>query len=227
MGENKPRVAVVLSGCGVFDGAEIHESVLTLWAIHKHGAEYECFAPDIPQHHVIDHRTGREMPETRNVLTEAARIARGKIRDLREFDAGAVDALVFPGGFGAAKNLSDFALKGPDSTVNPDVAAAIRAMRKAGKPIGALCIAPALLAGVLGDVELTIGQDEQTAAALEKMGAHHRKTTHGEIVVDRAKKVATTPCYMLDARVDQIADGAEAVVKEVLRMAGRLPMAAE
>lgn len=216
---SKPNVAVVLSGCGVYDGSEIHEAVLTLLALDRNGAAYQCFAPDVPQHHVIDHTTGQPTAETRNVLVESARIARGKIKDLKAFDAAAFDAVVFPGGFGAAKNLSSFAFDGPDCTVNPDVERAIQAMRRAGKPIGALCISPAVMAKVLGGVELTIGSDAGTAAALERMGARHRTATHGEVVVDRAARLATTPCYMLDATIGQIADGADAVVKAVLELA--------
>jgi enhancing lycopene biosynthesis protein 2 len=215
----KPKVAVVLSGCGVFDGAEIHEAVLTLLAINRQGGEYQCFAPDVPQAHVIDHRTGQEAGETRNVLTESARIARGKIEDLANFRPENYDALVFPGGFGAAKNLSSFAFDGPDCRVQKDVAAAIEGMRAAGKPIGALCISPAIMAKVMGDVELTIGSDAQTAAALGKMGARHKTTGHGEVVIDRKARLATTPCYMLDATIGQIAEGADNLVRAVLEMA--------
>lgn len=215
----KPQVAVVLSGCGVFDGSEIHEAVLTLLAIDRQGAQYTCFAPNVPQMHVINHTTGKETGETRNVLVESARIARGKIQDLKTFRAEDFDAIVFPGGFGAAKNLSTFAVDGPACTVNADVAAAITAMRQAGKPIGALCIAPAIMAKVMGNVELTIGNDTATATSLEMMGATHKKAGHGEVVIDRRARLATTPCYMLDAGIAQIADGADNVVRAVLEMA--------
>lgn len=214
----KPNVAVVLSGCGVFDGTEIHEAVLTLLALDRQGAAYQCFAPDVQQHHVVNHLTGNETGESRNVLVESARIARGKVRDLAGFDAARWDALIFPGGFGAAKNLSSFANDGPDATVQPDVEAAIRAMRAAGKPIGALCISPVLLARVLGDVEVTIGDDAGTASAIEQMGGTHRTASHGEVIVDAANRIATTPCYMLDATVGQIAEGAHNVVAAVLDM---------
>ena len=193
--------------------------MLTLWAIHKHGAEYQCFAPDIPQHHVLNFISGREMPESRNVLVEAARIARGNIRDLAAFDPAAYDALIIPGGLGVVKNLSSFAFDGPDCRVNEDLARAVKGMAAAHKPIGALCIAPAVVARILGDVEVTIGSDAGTAAALEKMGATHKNTTHGQIVVDRRRRLVSTPCYMLDARVDQIAEGAENLVKAVLELA--------
>lgn len=212
------KFAVVLSGNGVFDGAEIHEAILTLYAIAKKGAAYEIFAPDIPQHHVINHMTGEEMNETRNVLVESARIARGKIKALSEFSGKDFDALVFPGGFGAAKNLSTFAFDGADCSINADVENAIKEMIGLGKPVGALCIAPVILAKILGDVELTIGQDRGTAEAVQKMGATHTETGHGEVVVDEKHKVVTTPCYMLDATLDQIGEGAENLVDALLKL---------
>jgi enhancing lycopene biosynthesis protein 2 len=214
----KKKLAVVLSGCGVFDGAEIHESVLTLLAIDQAGADYQCFAPDANQLHVIDHLAGKPTEETRNVLVEAARIARGNIKPMTEYDPAAFDAIVFPGGFGAAKNLCTFAVDGPECSVNADVEAAVKKTREAQKPIGALCIAPALMAKVLGDVTVTIGSDADTAAGIEKLGAKHENTTHGEIVVDEAAKLVTTPCYMLDATVSQIAEGARNVVNKLLEM---------
>ncbi|MEW5726958.1 MAG: isoprenoid biosynthesis glyoxalase ElbB [Pseudomonadota bacterium] len=215
---SKPMFAVVLSGCGVYDGSEIHEAVLTLLAIDRAGGSYQCFAPDVAQRDVVNHLTGQPAGESRNALVEAARIARGRIKPLSAFDAAGFDALVFPGGFGAAKTLSTFALDGPDCSVDPDVAAAVKGMAAAGKPIGALCIAPAIMAKVLGEVELTIGNDAGTAAALEQLGARHRNAGHGEVVVDRARKVVTTPCYMLDARIGQIADGAEAAVRALIEL---------
>jgi enhancing lycopene biosynthesis protein 2 len=212
------KFAVVLSGNGVFDGAEIHEAMLTLYAIAKKGAAYEIFAPDINQHHVINHITGEEMNETRNVLVESARIARGKIRPLSEFSGKDFDALIIPGGFGAAKNLSTFAFDGADCSINPDVEKAIKDMTGLGKPIGALCIAPVILAKVLGDVELTIGQDPATAEAVQTMGATHTATGHGEVVVDEKNRIVTTPCYMLDANLAQIGEGADNVVDAMLKM---------
>ena len=213
------KIAVVLSGNGVFDGAEIHEATLTLLSIANNGAEYHCFAPDINQAHVINHITGEEMPETRNVLIEAARIARGNIKPLSDYKAEDYDAIIFPGGFGVAKNLCTFAFDGADCSVNPEVETAIRNTVVAEKPIGALCISPALIAKVLGDIEVTIGEDAETASAIETLGATHIKTTHGEIVVDEKHKVITTPCYMLNATITQIATGAENAVKKLLEMA--------
>lgn len=215
---NQKKIAVILSGSGVYDGAEIHESTLTLYAIMKHNAIYSIFAPDINQHHVINHITGQEMNETRNVLIESARIARGQISPLSKFNAEDYDALILPGGFGAAKNLSDFAFNGADCKVNEEVAAAIRKMISMNKPIGALCIAPVVLVKVLGDVKITIGSDESTAQAVEQMGASHKNTTHGEIVIDEKNKIVTTPCYMLDANIVQICEGAENVVKKILEL---------
>ena len=214
----KPKVAVVLSGCGVYDGAEIHESVLTLLALDRHGAEAHCFAPDIAQHHVVNHLTGQEQAESRNVLVESARIARGKIKPLSDFKAADYDAIILPGGFGAAKNLSDFAFKGADCTVEPSLKAALLAMHAANKPIGALCISPAVIAKVLGKVDVTIGNDAATAAAIETCGATHHVTTYGGVTVDKAARVATTPCYMLESSISQIAQGAENVVKALLEL---------
>lgn len=200
----------------MFDGAEIHEATMTMLAVVKQGATYEMFAPDMPQHHVINHLTGEEMKETRNVLVESARIARGKIKSLNLYRAQEFDGIIFPGGFGAAKNLCDFAFKGDACTVHPDVKKAIQATAALGKPIGALCIAPVIMAKIFGDIQLTIGQDQETAKAVERMGATHVTTTHGEVVIDKKKKVFTTPCYMLDANILQIAEGAGHVVKAML-----------
>lgn len=211
------KFAVVLSGCGVFDGAEIHEATLTLLAIAQQGASYEIFAPDTDQYHVINHLTHQPTNERRNVLVESARIARGRIRPLSQFRASDYDALIFPGGFGAAKNLSTVAFDGSGAKVNPDVEKAVKAMHVAGKPIGALCIAPAMIARILGNVEVTIGNDPGTAGAIEKMGGKHTRTTHGEVVVDKKNKVFTTPCYMLDATIVQIYEGATNIVNEIIK----------
>lgn len=203
------NVAVILAGCGVFDGSEIHETVLTLLALDRLGASYQCFAPDVPQAHVINHLKGEVAEgESRNVLVEAARIARGEIKALSEFNADDFDAIAFPGGFGVAKNLSTFAFDGAECTVNTGVERALKDMVAAKKPIAALCITPAIVARVLHGAEVTIGRDEATASAIDAMGAKHTVTTHGEVVIDQAYKLVTTPCYMLDATVSQIADGA-------------------
>ena len=212
------KIAVILAGCGVYDGSEIHEATLTMLAIVRQGAWYQCFAPDIEQAHVVNHLTGQEMNEGRNVLIEAARIARGNIKPLHEFSPGDFDAVVFPGGFGAAKNLCTFAFDGVNCTVNPDAERVIRSMVEAGKPICALCISPVMITRVLGDVEVTIGDDKGTIEAIEALGGKHRITTHGQVVVDQKYKVVTTPCYMLDATISQIADGAENAIRTILEM---------
>jgi enhancing lycopene biosynthesis protein 2 len=212
------KFAVVLSGCGVFDGAEIHEATLSLLAIAKKGGSYQIFAPDINQHHVINHITGEEMDESRNVLIESARIARGNIHKLDEFQAADFDALLFPGGFGAAKNLSTWAFEGAEAKVLPEVEEAIRNMLSLKKPVGAMCISPVILAKVLGEVHLTIGNDDSTIDAMESLGAKHVYTTHGEVVVDPDHNLVTTPCYMLDATIAQIAEGADNMVDALLKL---------
>jgi enhancing lycopene biosynthesis protein 2 len=216
------RVGVLLAGCGFKDGAEIRESVLALLAIDRAGAEARCFAPDVAQAAVVDHLRGTPVPgETRNVLVEAARIARGKIEDVRNARAKDLDALVMPGGFGAAKNLSNFAEKGHAADVHPEVARLIREMHAAKKPIGAICIAPAVVARVLGSahVKVTIGDDEGTAHEIEACGAVHEECPVDRAVVDRVNRVVTTPAYMYgDARLSPIADGIEACVREVLSL---------
>ena len=212
------KIAIVLAGSGVYDGAEIHEATMTMYAIVKNGSVYEIFAPDVNQHHVINHITGEEMDETRNVLIESARIARGKISPLSELNMKNFDAVMFPGGFGVAKNLSTFAFDGANCTVNNEVEKVILDAVSLGKPIGALCISPAIIAKVLEGVEITIGQDKDTAEAIKSMGSSHKNTNHGEVVIDEGFKVATTPCYMLDATIVDIAEGAMNVTKAVLEM---------
>ena len=210
--------AVVLSGSGVYDGAEIHEATLTMLAIARQGAEYQCFAPNINQHHVINHLNGEEMNEIRNVLVESARIARGNIKDLVEFDGNDFDAIILPGGFGVAKNLSTVAFEGASATVIPEVEKVIKQMFKLKKPIGALCISPTIIAKVLGDVNVTIGQDKATVEVIEAFGATHVETNHGDVVFDEENLVFTTPCYMLDATILDIDDGATNVVYAMLEM---------
>jgi enhancing lycopene biosynthesis protein 2 len=210
------KFAVVLSGSGVYDGAEIHEAVMTLYAILNNGAEYQIFAPDIEQYHVINHLTGKEMTETRNVLVESARIARGNIKPLYDFKPENFDALIFPGGFGVAKNLSTFAFKGHNCDINKEVVDVVKSMIIHGKPIGALCISPAIIAKILTGVTITIGSDPETIKSIEKMGSKHIKTNHGEVIYDKEFKVYSTPCYMLDANILDIAKGADNIVKAIL-----------
>ncbi len=210
--------AVVLSGCGVFDGSEIHEATLVLLAIDRLGCTYQCFAPDMQQFHVINHLTGQEMSERRNVLVESARIARGHIKDLRTYAVADYDGIIFPGGFGAAKNLSTVAFDGATCKVHVEVERVLKETRAARKPIGALCISPTLVAHVLGTVDVTIGQDQSFSVLIEKMGAHHRKTSHGEVCTDYEAMVVTSPCYMLESTISQIATGAENVVKTMIEL---------
>ncbi|MDX2435600.1 MAG: isoprenoid biosynthesis glyoxalase ElbB [Acidobacteriota bacterium] len=216
------KVGVVLSGCGVYDGAEIHESVITLLALDRQGAEAVMCAPDVAQMHVVNHLTGDVAEgEERNVLVESARIARGAVADVKDISADDLDALILPGGFGAAKNLCDFAVNGAECEVNPDVAALVRAVHSQGKPVAAVCIAPAVLARVLGEEapELTIGNDAGTAGALETMGAAHVECPVREFVVDRERKIITSPAYMLAQSISEAADGIEGTVNALLEMA--------
>lgn len=213
------KVAVILSGCGYLDGSEIYEATLTLLALDQAGAQVQCFAPDIPQLHVVNHLTGEPTAEHRNVLVEAARIARGKIADVKTANAGDFDALIIPGGFGAAKNLCDFALKGSDMTVNPDVLAFARAVHAAGKPVGLVCIAPAMAPAIGGKgTRYTIGNDAGTAAAIDATGGVHVDCAVSDCVVDAEKKIVTTPAYMYNARISEAAAGIGKLVKEVLAL---------
>ncbi|NRF61806.1 isoprenoid biosynthesis glyoxalase ElbB [Vibrio coralliilyticus] len=214
------KVAVILSGSGVFDGAEIHESVLALHAIEKQGASWHCFAPNIEQLHVINHITGEEMAETRNVLTEAARIARGNIEDVAKLNAEEFDALLLPGGFGAAKNLTDFAVNGAECSINTHVASACRAFAQARKPAGYLCIAPAIIPMIYDNgVKGTIGNDEVTASAFNALGGEHITCEVDEIVFDEEHKVLSTPAYMLAGNISQAASGIEKLVSKLVAIA--------
>jgi enhancing lycopene biosynthesis protein 2 len=215
------KVAVILSGCGYLDGSEIYEATLTLLALDQAGAQVEAFAPNIDQLHVVNHLTGEPVPgQSRNVLTEAARLMRGKVRDIREVKAGDYDALIIPGGFGAAKNLCDFALKGSAMTVNPDVLAFARAIHTAGKPVGLVCIAPAMAPAIGGPgTRYTIGNDAGTAAAIDAMGGQHVACAVDDCVVDAGRKIVTTPAYMYPARISEAHRGISRLVTAVLEMA--------
>lgn len=213
------RVGVILSGCGVYDGSEIHEATLTLLFLDRAGVEIVCAAPDI-ETEVVDHATGKPTGEKRSVLAEAARIARGPVRDIRELKARDLDAVIFPGGFGAAKNLCDFAAKGADCAVHPEVTRLVREMRAAGKPMGFICIAPVMAARLLG-ARVTIGSDPATAAAIQQMGGKPVKAAVEDIVVDPEQKVVTTPAYMVGPTISRVAVGIEKLVAEVLRMAAQ------
>lgn len=212
------NVAVILSGCGVYDGSEVHEAVLTLLAIEQQGAKYNCFAPNIAQHHVINHFSGEVSSEdSRNVLVEAARINRGDVEDLVELREKDFDAIIFVGGFGAAKNLSSFALDNENYSVNEQVLEAAKAFAKVEKAAGYMCIAPALLpliypTGVKG----TIGRDNDTAALISAKGLTHIDCDVADVVIDEAHKVVTTPAYMLADSISEAAVGINKLVKYVL-----------
>ena len=216
------RVAVILSGCGVFDGAEIHESVLVLLALDRANAQVTFAAPDIAQHHVTNHLTKQVAPaESRNVLAESARIARGKIIPLAQLKVKDLDAIIVPGGFGAATNLCDFALKSEKFSLNPEVARVLQEAHRAGKPLGFVCIAPAIAAQVFGPekVEFTIGTDAATANQLEAFGGQHVACSVHNIVVDRRLKVVSTPAYMLAQRITEAEAGINKLVQAVLELA--------
>jgi enhancing lycopene biosynthesis protein 2 len=215
-----PRVVVILAGCGYLDGAEVREAVITLLALDRAGAVVQCAAPDIPQAHVMNHLTNTvEEGATRNVLVESARIARGAIVPLAAIRADDYDAVFLPGGFGAAKNLSTVAFDGPAARVDPEVARVLRAFRAAGKPIGAVCIAPAVVVRALGEGEVTIGDDAGTAGAIRAMGGIHCDCPVDEMHVDTARRIVTAPAYMYgDASISGVAAGIEAAVGATLAL---------
>lgn len=217
------RVGIVLAGCGVQDGSEIQEAVLTLLAVRKRKAEPVFMAPDLAQADVVNHLTGEPAKEERNVMLEAARIARGNIRDIKDIEHTGLDALIFPGGYGAAKNLCDFAFKGGECSVNTDVMRLIKAMHAARKPIGFICIAPVICAAVFrGDPVrplLTIGTDGETAGKIEKMGAKHMDCRATEVCVDEKNLFVSTPAYMLAQCITEVEKGITNLVDTVLKLA--------
>lgn len=219
----KPKVGVILSGCGVQDGSEIHEATITLLEIARNGLEAIAIAPDLPQAQVVDHRIGKPVHETRNMLTESARIARGTIRDIRTVRAADLDALILPGGYGAATNLSDFAKAGEACAVHPELERLLLEMHAAKKPIGAMCIAPPLVAAVLGKkgvrVRVTVGNDPGIAEKIEKMGGAHVSCRVEDVIVDEPNRLVTTPAYMLAQGIDEAATGIAKLVHEIGRLA--------
>jgi enhancing lycopene biosynthesis protein 2 len=214
------KIGVCLSGCGVNDGAEIHESVITALALDKTGAKILFTAPNIDQAKVVNHLTGDEMGESRNVLVESARIARGEITDLANLTADKMDGLIFPGGFGAALNLCDFALKGADCEIHPEVNRIIGEMLTANKPLGFICIAPALFARAAKNADksarVTIGNDQGTADEIEKLGSQHEICTVDDFIVDEENKIVSTPAYMLADNISEAALGIEKLVHRIL-----------
>jgi len=219
---SQKRVAVVLSGCGVFDGAEIHESVLTLLALDRQGATYQCFAPNIPQRRVFDHLAGEAVDETRNVLTEAARIARGNIKDVAEANIDEFDAVILPGGFGAALNLSSYGLAGADMAVEETTKQFLINMHKANKPLAALCIAPPILARVLRELgkegaKVTVGvADGADGDNLAALGASPQNATVTDTVIDREHNIVTSPAYMCETSLNDLSTGIDNTVSALL-----------
>ena len=217
------KVGVVLSGCGVYDGAEIHESVIALLAIDRAGAQAVCMAPNVDQMHVVNHVTGEEAAgEKRNVLVESARIARGEIKDISTVKAKDIDALVFPGGFGAAKNLSSFAVKGENCDVHPEVLRLVKEFAAKQKPQAVLCIAPAMMAKIYEDAPkkpvLTIGNDKETSGKIEIMGSRHQDCAANDFVFDAENKIVSTPAYMLGQSISEVAEGIEKTINELIKL---------
>ncbi|HDR04026.1 MAG TPA: isoprenoid biosynthesis glyoxalase ElbB [Candidatus Marinimicrobia bacterium] len=216
------KAAVVLAGCGVYDGAEIHEAVLTMLALDQRDVEMTIFAPDIEQMHVVNHLDGSEMAEKRNVLVEAARIARGNIKDLAQGKGEDFDAIFFPGGFGVAKNLCNLAVKGADCEIDPEVLRFIQEGLKNRKALGFACIAPAMLAKAAASINislnLTIGNDKNTAATIEVMGSKHYNCPTESCIVDIENRVVTTPAYMTGQRISEVWTGIQKMVLEVLKL---------
>lgn len=216
----RKRVAVVLSGCGYLDGSEITEAISTLICLSEAGVDTQCFAPDI-ELETKSHLEGKSDGSRRNVLIESARIARGHVRDLKELREGDFDAIVFPGGYGAALNLSSWGRDGSKSKVHGEVTRVIREFHGSHKPIGAMCIAPTLVAKTLGDqgVHVTIGDDPATSGEIEKTGAHHVTCAVTDYVSDRDHKVLTTPAYMYEAKPHEVYQGIRKMIRELVEMA--------
>jgi enhancing lycopene biosynthesis protein 2 len=224
------NIAVLLAGSGVYDGSEIHEAVFTLLALDEAGASYQCVAPDKPQYHVVNHLTGEPMTESRNVLLESARIARGKVKALKDMKASDFDALIIPGGFGAAKNLNEWAIKGPDGAIDPDVKAFILDFMRLNKPIGAMCMGPTVVAQALAGSDyhpqLTVGSTAAptpydiaaVSAGMELLGSKAVMRTVQQIEVDVAHKIVTAPCYMMEARISDIRQNTKQLVEALLKL---------
>lgn len=223
------KIAVLLAGSGVYDGSEIHEAVFALLSIERAGASYQCFAPNKDQFHVIDHTTGEPTSEKRNVLVESARIARGNVKPVSELSVDAYDALLIPGGFGAAKNLNQWAIKGPAGELDPDVKRVIVAFQAADKPLCGLCMGPTVIAQALGNapsVTLTVGTTEEPSpydiaainAGMQSLGARPVAKTVREVAVDQKHKVVTAPCYMMEATIVDVHDNVQQAVKALMAL---------
>lgn len=224
------KIGVLLHGSGVFDGSEIHESVFTLLAIAEAGAEAVCFAPNVNQHHVLNHTTGEEMPETRNVLVESARIARGNIKDIVDIQASELDGLVMPGGFGTAKNITKWAFEGPDGPILESVKNLIVELVAQGKPIAGLCMSPTTIAkaleGTAYHAHLTVGTPNEASpyeiaaisAGMESIGQMAEMASVREIVVDEKLKIVTAPCYMMEANIVEVRDNIKQAVDALIAL---------
>jgi enhancing lycopene biosynthesis protein 2 len=227
----KKKIAVLLSGCGVYDGSEIHEATLTLLAIDQNGADWFCIAPNIDQYHVINHLNGEVMDETRNVLIESARIARGNIKDLKDITPADFDGLAIPGGFGAAKNLTLWAFSGPEGDINPEVRRIINETLHANKPIAAMCMGPTVIAKALEGTgiktRLTVGTTEAPSPydikavsdGMEVAGAVAEMVTVDHVTKDEVNKIVTTPCYMMEASISEVNEGIQLAVKQLIEWA--------
>jgi len=223
-----PKIAVVLSGCGVYDGTEVHEAAAALAALTRAGAEVEMFAPDVEQAHVVNHRSGEEMEQKRSVMVESARIARGQVSSLTALAAEEFEAVVLPGGFGAAKNLSDYGMKGQDMSVNDQVERVIVEFHSAGKPLGLCCIAPIIVAKVLGDKNplLTLGcagdgaewPYQEAIEVARGLGGNMQEKNVGEVCVDTENKIVTTPAYMYSGKFHEIQDGVSSMINELIKL---------
>ncbi len=213
------KVAVLLSGCGVYDGSEIYEAVLTLLRLDQSGAEYQCVAPNGDMMHVINHTNGEEMSEARNIMVEASRLARGDIADLATVNVDDFDAVIVPGGFGAAKNLCDFAVKGSDMSVRKDVLSFIQSFHQAEKPAGLMCIAPVMVPQIFGGGAVcTIGTDPNVSEEIKTMGGEHQDRGVDDVCIDEANKLVTTPAYMLATGINEASRGVFTLVDKVLGM---------
>ena len=214
------RIGLLLSGCGQLDGSEIHETIVTMLALDREGVEIVFMAPDTKLN-VINHFEKKSVKEQRNVMVEASRLSRGKMKDIKDIKISDIDAIILPGGAGAIKNLSDFADKGANAVINPDVQRLILEMNENNKTIGAICISPAVVAKILSPkkIQVTIGNDLAAKSVIESMGCQHIDCTVDDIVVDQANKIVTTPAYMLGPGIKEIAVGIEKLVKKVVSMA--------
>ena len=216
----KAQVGVILCGSGYLDGSEIQESVFTLYFLERSGAKVQCYAPDRDQLHVVNHLTGESTGESRNALVESARIARGQVQALEKANIRELDALVLPGGYGAAKNLSSFAKDGGAGTVDVHLQKLLRDALSAKKPIVSICISPAIVALALQKestgLSLTIGHDEATANAIEQLGSQHVSCPVKEIVVDEKNRMISTPAYMIGSGPAEVAAGIESAINKLM-----------